>query len=351
MKFTVRDIAQIIHARIEGNPDLEISGFSKIDDGKPNTLSFLANPLYTQYIYSTLASAVIVSNDFVPKKELNLTLLRVENPYVAFATLLEKYQQMKASKTGISPLAFIASSACLGQDVYIGEFAFIGENVVLGDRVKIYPGVYIGDDTTIGDDTVIYAGVRIYYLTQIGKHCTIHSGVVISADGFGFAPQGDDYRKVAQIGNVIIEDHVEIGANTTIDRATLGSTIIRKGVKLDNLIQVAHNVEIGENTVIAAQTGISGSTRIGRNCMIGGQVGIIGHITIADEVKVAAQSGIGASITEKGAIVQGSPAFEYKQYQRAYVHFRKLHELYRRINELEARLKKMESDKNISDTK
>jgi len=349
MKFTVRDIAQMINARIEGNPDQEIMGFSKIDDGRPGTLSFLANPIYTQYIYSTLASAVIVANDFVPDKELGLTLLRVENPYVAFATLLEKYQQMKASKTGISSLSFISPSARLGQDVYVGEFACIGENVVIGDRVKIYPGVYIGDDSVIGDDTVLYAGVRVYNLTQIGRHCTLHSGVVVGADGFGFAPQGEDYRKVAQIGNVIIEDHVEIGANTTIDRATLGSTIIRKGVKLDNLIQIAHNVEIGENTVIAAQTGISGSTRIGRNCMIGGQVGIVGHITIADEVKIAAQSGIGASIKEKGAIVQGSPAFEYKQYQRSYVHFRKLHDLYTRINELEARLNELEKSRKNSD--
>lgn len=343
MKFSAREIAQLIHARIEGNPDVEIEGFSKIDDGKPGTLSFLSNPLYTQYIYSTGASVVIVSNDFVPDREIAPTLLRVENPYAAFATLLEKYQQMKAAKTGISPLAFIHSKARLGQDVYVGEFAYIGEGVVIGDRVKIYPGVYIGEDSVIGDDTVLYAGVRIYDFTRIGKHCTLHSGVVIGADGFGFAPQGEDYRKVAQIGNVVIEDHVEIGANTTIDRATLGSTIIRRGVKLDNLIQIAHNVEIGENTVIAAQTGISGSTHIGRNCMIGGQVGIIGHITIADEVKIAAQSGIGASIKEKGAIVQGSPAFEYKQYQRSYVHFRKLHELYTRINELEQRIKELEN--------
>ncbi len=348
MKFTVHDIAQIIHARIEGNPNLEIEGFSKIDDGRPGTLSFLANPLYTQYIYSTQASAVIVANDFIPEEKLSLTLLRVENPYVAFATLLEKYQQLQEAKTGISPLAFVSSSAVLGKDVYVGEFVYIGENVKIGDKAKIYPGVYIGDDCVIGNETILYAGVRIYNLSQIGRCCTLHSGVVVGADGFGFAPQGADYRKVAQIGNVVIEDNVEIGANTTIDRATLGSTIIRKGVKLDNLIQIAHNVEIGENTVIAAQTGISGSTRIGRNCMIGGQVGVVGHITIADEVKIAAQSGIGASIKEIGAIVQGSPAFEYKQYQRSYVHFKKLHELYTRINQLEARVKELENHNGLS---
>ncbi|HQN98040.1 MAG TPA: UDP-3-O-(3-hydroxymyristoyl)glucosamine N-acyltransferase [Bacteroidales bacterium] len=342
MEFTAHELAALLNAEVEGDPDIKINNLAKIEEASPGTLTFLANPKYIPFIYTTKASMVLVSKDFIPEHPVKPILLRVENPYVAFAFLLEKFNQIFLNRKGISPQAFIHPNAHIGQNVYIGEFAYIGEDTEIGDEAKIYPLTYVGDHCKIGEKSTLFAGVKVYSMNIIGKECTLHSGVVIGADGFGFAPQGNDYQKVPQIGNVIIEDHVEIGANTTIDRATLGSTVVHKGVKLDNLIQVAHNVEIGENTVIASQTGISGSTKIGANCMIGGQVGIIGHITIADEVKIAAQSGIGSSITQKGAIVQGSPAFEYKKYQKSYVHFRNLHQLYEKINQLEVRLKELE---------
>jgi UDP-3-O-[3-hydroxymyristoyl] glucosamine N-acyltransferase len=328
-------IADIIKGTIEGNPDVKVNYVSKIEDGKEGTITFLANPKYTPYIYATKASIVIVGSGFKPEKEIKSTLIRVADPYQAFAQLLDFYNQIKLRKTGISKHAFIPESATIGKDAYIGEFVVIGEKAVIGNNVKIYPQVYIGDNVKIGDNTTLFPGVKVYSDNLIGNHCIIHAGVVIGSDGFGFAPQTDtNYNKVAQIGNVVIEDHVEIGANTAIDRATLGSTIIRKGVKLDNLIQVAHNVEIGEHTVISAQTGISGSTKIGKFCMIGGQVGFINHITIADEVKIAAQSGVGKSITKKGEIVQGSPAFEIAQYRKSYVYFRKLTEIKDQLDRL-----------------
>lgn len=340
MKFTARQIAEVIEGQVEGNPEITISKLSKIEDGEPGTLSFLANPKYTQYIYSTAASVVIVNKGFIPEQPLNCTLIRVEDAYSAFARLLEVYNQIKSDRKGISPNAFIDGSAVIGNDPYIGEYCYIGKNVQIGDNARLYPQAYIGDDVVIGDGTTIYPGVRIYNDSKIGARCTLHAGVVIGSDGFGFAPQNDrNYKKVAQIGNVIIEDDVEIGANTTIDRATLGSTIIRKGVKLDNLIQVAHNVEIGENTVIAAQTGISGSTKIGRNCMIAGQVGITGHLVIGDDVKIGAQSGISTNLKD-GAIVLGSPAFEIGRYRKAYVMFRNLPSLMSRLDELEKLVKK-----------
>ncbi len=342
MEFTAREIAAMLNADIEGDPETRINNLAKIEESNPGTLTFLANPKYIPYIYTTKASLVLVGKNFEPEHPIQSTLLRVDNPYVAFAFLLEKFNQIFLNRQGISPQAFIHPSAHIGKNVYIGEFSYIGEDTEIGDEAKIYPLTYVGDHCEIGEKTTLFSGVKVYSMNIIGRECTLHSGVVIGADGFGFAPQGNDYQKVPQIGNVIIKDHVEIGANTTIDRATLGSTIIHKGVKLDNLIQVAHNVEIGENTVIASQTGISGSTKIGANCMIGGQVGIIGHISIADEVKIAAQSGIGGSITQKGAIVQASPAFEYKKYQKSYVHFRNLHQLYEKINQLEERLKELE---------
>ncbi|MCD4745154.1 MAG: UDP-3-O-(3-hydroxymyristoyl)glucosamine N-acyltransferase [Bacteroidales bacterium] len=341
MEFSAKQIAKILNGKIEGNPEVTINNLSKIEDGKQGTLSFLANPKYTQYIYSTKASIIIVNKNFIPEHKVTGTLIKVEDPYSSFAKLLEVYNQIKLNKSGISEKAFIAESTKTGNNVYIGEFAVIGANAIIGKNVKIYPHVYIGDNVIIGENTTLFAGAKIYSDNIIGKNCKFHAGVIIGSDGFGFAPQSDNkFQKVAQIGNVIIEDNVEIGANTTIDRATLGSTIIRKGVKLDNLIQIAHNVEIGENTVIAAQTGISGSTKIGKNCMIGGQVGIIGHLIIADDVKIAAQSGIGASIEKKGAIVQGSPAFEVGKYKRAYVHFRNLSNITSRINELEKKIGK-----------
>ncbi len=336
MEFTAQKIAELLKGEVEGNQDVKLNKLSKIEEGEEGSLSFLANPKYKKFIYSTLASAVIVAKTFKPEKPINTTLIKVDDPYTAFAQLLEFYNQIKLNKTGISKMASIADSAKIGIDAYIGDFVSIGENVIIGDNAKIYPQTYIGDNVKVGEHTTLFAGVKIYSECVIGKNCTIHAGVVIGSDGFGFAPQSDNnYKKIAQIGNVIIEDNVEIGSNTTIDRATLGSTIIRKGVKLDNLIQIAHNVEIGENTVIASQTGVSGSTKIGKNCMIGGQVGIIGHLIIADEVKIAAQSGLSKNILKKGSIVQGSPAFEVKKYMHSYIHFRNLGNIVERIEKLE----------------
>ena len=340
MEFTAKMIAEVLGGIVDGDEQVKVHTLSKIETGKPGALSFLANPAYTPYIYDTQASIVIVKNDFVPEKPVKATLIRVENPYASFAQLLEMYAKTKERAPGVSEKAYVAPTAMIGKNVYIGEFVSIGENTVIGDNCQIYPNTTIGYNCKIGNDTQIFQNCKIYDDSVIGNQCTLHAGVVIGSDGFGFAPQGENYQKVPQIGNVVIEDNVEIGANTTIDRATLESTIIRKGVKLDNLIQIAHNVEIGENTVIAAQTGISGSTKIGKNCMIGGQVGIIGHITIADEVKIAAQSGIGKSILEKGAIVEGSPAFSVRDYQRSYVHFRRLDSIVKRLNEVERKIEK-----------
>lgn len=341
MEFTARQISDILSGTITGDPETKVSRLSKIEEGTPGSLTFLANPKYTEFIYSTGASVVIVANDFTPEKPISATLIRVADAYGSFAKLLEVYNQIQKNKKGIEQPSFIAPTAKTGSDIYVGAFAYVGHNSVIGDRVKIYPGAYVGDNVTIGNDSTLYAGVKVYSDCVIGTSCTLHAGVIIGADGFGFAPSSGSYQKVAQIGNVIIEDHVEIGAGTTIDRATLGSTIIRKGVKLDNLIQIAHNVDIGENTVIAAQTGVAGSTKIGKNCMIGGQVGIVGHITIADETKIAAQSGIGTSITEKGQIVQGSPAFPISDYRRTYVVFKKLPDLDKKILELEKLLSEL----------
>lgn len=340
MKFTAQQIAEALQGRVDGDATTTVSDLSKIEEGKPGTLSFLANPAYEKYIYTTKASLVIVNEDFTPERTITPTLIRVKDAYMAFAQLLELYQQSKPQKTGISPKAHISETAKVGDNVYIGEFVVIGENSIVGDNCKIYPNTTVGDNVTIGSATTLFSGVKIYDECIIGNECTLHAGVVIGADGFGFAPQqSTDFKKVPQIGNVVIEDRVEVGANTAIDRATLGSTIIKRGVKLDNLIQVAHNVVIGENTVIAAQSGIAGSTKIGKNCMIGGQVGIIGHLTIADEVKIAAQSGIGRNIKEKGAIVEGSPAFNARDFQKSYIYFRKLDTLTKRVNNLEHKLK------------
>jgi len=341
MKFTAQQIADALQGSVEGDATITVSSLSKIEEGKPGTLSFLANPAYEKYIYETDASLVIVSNDFKPEKAITTTLIRVNDPYMSFAQLLELYQQSKPQKTGISPKAHIADTANIGDNVYVGEFTVVGENSIVGNNCKIFPNVTIGDNVKIGDNTTLFAGVKIYEDCIIGNDCTLHAGVVIGADGFGFAPQQEgDFKKVPQIGNVVLEDRVEIGANTCIDRATLGSTIIKKGVKLDNLIQIAHNVVVGENTVIAAQAGISGSTKIGKNCMIGGQVGMVGHINIADEAKIAAKSGISKDIKEKGAIVEGLHAFNARDYQKSYIHFRKLDSLVKRINDIEHRLKK-----------
>jgi UDP-3-O-[3-hydroxymyristoyl] glucosamine N-acyltransferase len=342
MEFKAAQIAEILHGSVEGNPEAIVTKLSKIEEGTPGSVTFLANPKYSQYIYSTKASIVIVNKDFNAETPLSneITLIRVEDAYKAFAMLLAAYNQIKRNKKGIDSKSSISETAKVGNEVYIGAFVCVGENVQIEDNVKIYPNCYIGDNVIIKANTTIFSGVQIYSDCEIGADCTIHSGVVIGGDGFGFAPNSENnYAKVPQIGNVVLEDFVEVGANTAIDRATLGSTIIRKGVKLDNLIQIAHNVEIGENTVIAAQTGIAGSTKIGKNCMIGGQVGIVGHIEIADNVKIAAQSGIGTSISKEGEIVQGSPAFSIGDFKRSYVYFRSLPSIEERISTLESKIK------------
>jgi UDP-3-O-[3-hydroxymyristoyl] glucosamine N-acyltransferase len=336
MEFTAKQISELLNGIVEGNEHVKVNKLSKIEEGEAGSLSFLANPKYVPFIYSTKASLIIVNKDFIPDQKVSATLVRVENAYNSFVQLLEIYNRIQLDKKGIEQPCYIADSAKLGENCYVGAFAYIGHNASIGSNVKIYPQVFVGDNAVIGDNTTLFSGVKVYSDCKIGSDCTLHTGTVIGADGFGFMPNSEnEYKKVAQIGNVIIEDHVEIGANTSIDRATLGSTVIRRGVKLDNLIQVAHNVEIGENTVIAAQTGIAGSTKIGKDCMIGGQVGIVGHITIADKVKIAAQSGIGSSITTEGEIIQGSPGFNISDYKRSYVVFRKLPQLEKRIKELE----------------
>ena len=341
MKFSAKEIAALAGGKVEGNPDASVSQLAKIEEGKPGALSFLSNPAYAPHIYTTAASIVIVNNDFAPEQALpkDLTLVRVADARAAFAKLLEAYNQFRMNKTGIDSSAFVSPSAKIGKDVYIGAKAVIGDNAVIGDKAKIHPNVTVGEHAKIGENTIIYPGVVVYHDCVIGNNCILQSGTIIGGDGFGFQPNSDNnYAKVPHIGNVIIEDHVEIGANTTIDRATMGSTIIRRGVKLDNLIQIAHNVEIGENTVIAAQAGVAGSTKIGKNCLIGGQVGIIGHLVIGNGVKIAAQSGIGNNLADN-EIVQGSPAFGIGDYKRSYVMFRNLPNLADKIKELEKKVK------------
>ncbi len=336
MEFTAGQIAEALGGVVEGNQYVKVSNLSKIEEGKPGTISFLANPKYTKFIYNTQADIVIVNKDFKPEKPVSATLVRVEDAYVCFSQLLEMYAQTRLNKEGVSKFASIAKSAKIGNNVYIGDFAVIGDDAVIADNAHIYPHVYVGDGVKVGQDSVLFSGVKVYHDCVIGNACTLHSGVVIGADGFGFAPQaeGQDYKKVAQIGNVILHDNVEIGANTTVDRATLGSTVIHQGVKLDNLVQIAHNVEVGARTVIAAQTGVSGSSTIGQDCMIGGQVGIAGHVKIGNKVMIAAQSGIGGDVKD-GAVIQGSPAFDIAPYRRSYVHFRRLPDIVKRIEKLE----------------
>lgn len=335
MEFTANQIAGILEGEIEGNPTTAVHKLCKIEEGEKGSLTFLANPKYTSYIYSTKASITIVNKDFVPEQDLTTTLIKVDDAYKSFSKLLEYYNQVKNNKVGIENPTHIANSASYGEGFYLGAFSYLGDNVSIGNNVKVYPGVYIGDNVKIGNDVVIFAGSKIYSETCIGNNCVIHSGAIIGADGFGFTPDDNgEYTKVPQTGNVILEDHVDVGAATTIDRATLGSTILRRGVKLDNQIQIAHNVEIGEHTVIAAQTGIAGSTKIGKHCMIGGQVGIVGHITIGDRVRIQAQSGIGKNIKDD-EVLQGSPSFGYGDYNKSYVHFKNLPKIVNQINSIE----------------
>jgi len=341
MEFSAQQIAAMLGGTVEGNENATVSNLSKIEEGKPGTLSFLANPLYTPHIYETDASIVIVNKTLVLEKPVKntCTLIRVDDAYASFAQLLEMYNQMKFNKSGIEQPSFISKTATVGKDCYVGAFAYLGENVKVGNNVKIYPHVYIGDNTNIGDNCTFFSGVKIYHDTVIGKNCTIHASTVVGSDGFGFVPNTEDNKKVPQIGNVVIEDNVEIGANTCIDRATLGSTIIRKGVKMDNLIQIAHNVEIGENCMLAGGVFVAGSTKLGKNILIGGQAGVVGHLKIANGVKIAAQSGVGSSIEKENEIVQGSPAFNIGEYKRSYVLFRSLSKLNDRVRDIEKKLK------------
>ena len=357
MQFTAQQIATLIQGKIEGNPDVTISNVAKIEEAKEGSLSFVANPKYEEFLYGSKASIIIVNDSLQLTDSIFPTLIRVPDAYSSFALLLEKYNEMMAGngKVGIDSTAFVSPSAKIGKDVYIGAFSYIGDDVTVADGTKIYPGCYIGENASVGAKTTIYAGVKIYDTCKIGNNVIIHSGTIIGSDGFGFAPQADGtYKKIPQIGNVAVEDNVEIGSNTTIDRATMGSTLIRKGVKLDNLIQIAHNVEIGENTVIAAQTGISGSTKIGKNCVIGGQVGIVGHIQIADNTSINAQSGLSKSVAVPNTALTGSPAYDYKSALKSQAIFRNLPELQYRLSSLEktvADLTALLSEQNITTKK
>ncbi len=337
MVFTAKQLAEFLKGEIIGNPDAEVENFAKIEEGKPRTISFLANPKYTHYIYDTKADIVLVNNDFVAEKEVSATLIKVPNAYEALGALLEMVNSLTPAKQGIEEMSYVSKSATIGNETYIGAFAYVSDNATVGDKTKIYPHAYIGDNVKIGNNVVIYSGVKIYHNCIIGDNCIIHAGAVIGADGFGFSQSNGVYKKIQQMGNVVIEDDVEIGANTTIDRAVMGSTIIHKGVKLDNLIMVAHNSEIGNNTVMAAQAGIAGSTKIGNNCILGGQVGIGGHISIGDRTQIAAQSGI-ISNTPADSQLMGSPAFNIKQHLKYAVIQPKLPDMYRQISALEREL-------------
>jgi UDP-3-O-[3-hydroxymyristoyl] glucosamine N-acyltransferase len=340
MEFTVQQIADYLNGVVEGDGTLKVSELSKIEEGRSGTLTFLSNPKYTQYIYSTQASACLVNRDFVPEKEVTTTLIRVDNAYECLANLLTLVDSVKPKKQGISAKSDISESAKIGDNVYVGAFVVIGDGVVIGDNVQIYPNTFIDDNVVVGDGTVIYAGVKIYDGCRIGARCVLHAGAVVGSDGFGHAPDAEGhYHKIPQVGNVVIEDDVELGANTTIDRATMGSTVIRRGVKIDNLVQVAHNVEIGEDTVIAAQSGIAGSTKIGKRCMLGGQVGISGHITIADGSIFGAQSGVPSNIKEPNQIWQGYPVMPIMGFRRLTVLQKQLPDLSRRVHELEKKMK------------
>ncbi|MCG8574386.1 MAG: UDP-3-O-(3-hydroxymyristoyl)glucosamine N-acyltransferase [Flavobacteriales bacterium] len=347
MDFSAQQIADILEGEIVGNPNVTVNGLSKIEEGKTGTLSFLANPKYEEYIYTTKASIVIVNDTFSPQSPISedCTLIKVKEAYRSFAKLLEMYDQAIAKKPGIEEPSFISQSASVGKDVYVGAFAYIGDNVEIGDNVMIYPQAYIGDNVKIGNNSKIYSGAKVYRDCQIGNDCTVHAGAIIGADGFGFAPNSENnYQKVPQIGNVILEDHVDIGANTCVDRATLGSTIIRKGVKLDNLVQIGHNVIVGDNTVMAAQVGVAGSTKLGKNMMLGGQVGIVGHSEFADGIKIGAQSGVPRGVSKENAVLLGSPATDADEQKKLWFAYRRLPQILDRLGKLEAELKQLKNN-------
>lgn len=344
MEFTAEMIAGFLGGEIVGNPAAKVWTIAKIEEGQDGALAFLSNPKYEHFIYETKATIVMVNKDFEPQQPVSATMIKVADAYAAFARLLDLYMANKPRKTGISTLAFVSPSATVGENAYVGEFAVIGENVTIGKNAQIYPQVYVGDNVKIGDDVILYPGVKIYEECVLGNHVTLHGGVVIGADGFGFAPQPNgEFKKIPQIGNVILEDWVEIGANTCVDRATMGSTIVHRGVKLDNLIQIAHNVQVGENCVFASQVGVAGSVKIGRNCMFGGQVGVSGHISIADRVQVASQSGIANNVKNEGEVLMGYPAYHASSYQRSFAVFKSLPEMRMTLAKLEKEVAKLKA--------
>lgn len=345
MEFSAQQIAAFLNGTVEGDPDVKVSNFSKIEEGKIGTLTFLANPKYEHYIYNTKASIVLVNNDFTPSSIVPATLIRVDNAYASLAMLLNMVEQSKKKENGIDSTAFIAKSASVDENAYIGAFAYIGNNAKVGKNCRIYPYAYVGDNVIIGDNTVLYPHVTIYEGCVVGCNCILHAGSVVGSDGFGFAPEGETYKKIPQLGNVVIEDDVEIGANTTIDRAVMDSTILRRGVKLDNLVQIAHNVEVGENTVMAAQVGIAGSVKIGKHCMFGGQVGLAGHIKIADHVNFGAQSGVISDIKEATTVL-GAPAIPAKNFMRSSAIFGRLPEMYRTIGQLQREIEELKKELN-----
>ena len=345
MEFSAQQIAGFLNGTIEGDPNVKVSNFSKIEEGKPGTLTFLANLKYAHHIYNTEASIVLVNNDFNPEQPIRATLVKVENAYAALAMLLNLVEQSKSKKKGVDSTAFIAASATVSDDCYVGNFAYIGEGVKMGKNCMVYPHAYIGDHVTVGDNCVFYPHATVYENCIIGNNCILHAGSVVGADGFGFAPEGETYKKIPQLGNVIIEDDVEIGANTTIDRAVMDSTIIRRGVKLDNLVQIAHNVEVGENTVMAAQVGIAGSVKVGKHCMFGGQVGLAGHIHVADHVVFGAQAGVISDVKEATTLL-GAPANNAKNFMRSSAIFNRLPDIYRSLGQMQREIEQLKKEIN-----
>lgn len=345
MEFSAQQIAGFLNGTVEGDPNVKVTSFSKIEEGKPGTLTFLANLKYEHHIYGTEASIVLVNEDFKPEKPIKATLVRVKNAYTSLAVLLNLVEQSRNEKVGIDPMAYISTSATVGEDCYVGNFAYIGEGVRMGKGCKVYPHTYVGDHVTVGDHCILYPHVTIYENCVVGNNCIIHAGVVIGADGFGFAPDGETYKKIPQLGNVVIEDDVEVGANTTIDRAVMDSTIIHKGVKLDNLVQIAHNVEVGDNTVMAAQVGIAGSVKIGKHCMFGGQVGLTGHIHVTDHVVFGAQAGVISDIKEPATLL-GAPAINSRDFMRSSVIFNRLPEMYRTMGQMQKEIEQLKNEIN-----
>ena len=345
MEFSAKQIAEFIQGTIVGDENATVHTFAKIEEGIPGAISFLSNPKYTPYIYETQSSIVLVNNDFVPEKEVKATLIKVNNAYESLAKLLNLYEMSKPKKTGIDPLAYIAPTAKIGENVYIAPFACVGDNAEIGDNTSLHPHATVGSGAKVGHDCILYPNVTVYHDCRVGNHCILHAGSVVGADGFGFAPSPEGYEKIPQIGIVVLEDHVEIGANTCIDRATMGATIIRKGVKLDNLIQIAHNVEVGSHTVMASQVGIAGSTKVGEWCMFGGQVGVAGHIKVGNKVNMGAQSGVHSSIKDGEALI-GTPPMPLKGYFKSSAVFRKLPEMYLELNSLKKEIEELKKQLN-----